>query len=164
MFNKLKFRVWDKEKNMFFPIKNAMGMAIGDTDKFLYFLTNEGAFPIPTDSDRWIVQQTTTATDKNGKEIYEGDILNYRGRIGRVEFFASMYICCWDDQTDDELAYMMIGDIEIVGNVFQPPTIIETQVVVVEEEDENEDLSNCEQCGERAWDGRICHVCGMKDI
>lgn len=25
-------------------------------------------------------------------------------------------------------------------------------------------LSSCEQCGEIAWDGRICHSCGMKEI
>lgn len=40
---------------------------------------------------------------------------------------------------------------------------------IVEPDDENEeydnpDFSSCEQCGEKAWDGRICHVCGMKDI
>lgn len=25
-------------------------------------------------------------------------------------------------------------------------------------------LVPCEQCGEKGWDGRICHVCGMKKI
>lgn len=25
-------------------------------------------------------------------------------------------------------------------------------------------LRSCEQCGETAWDGRICHACGMKEI
>ena len=25
-------------------------------------------------------------------------------------------------------------------------------------------LSRCEQCDEIAWDGRICHSCGMKEI
>jgi hypothetical protein len=25
-------------------------------------------------------------------------------------------------------------------------------------------LSRCEQCDEIAWDGRICHACGAKDI
>lgn len=33
-----------------------------------------------------------------------------------------------------------------------------------EEEEENEDLESCEQCGEHAWDGRICHACGLKHI
>ena len=32
------------------------------------------------------------------------------------------------------------------------------------EELENAGLSRCEQCGETAWDGRICHACGAKDI
>jgi hypothetical protein len=25
-------------------------------------------------------------------------------------------------------------------------------------------MSRCEQCDEIAWDGRICHACGMKEI
>ena len=33
-----------------------------------------------------------------------------------------------------------------------------------EDEEENEDLSCCEQCGENAWDGYICHSCGLKII
>jgi SET domain-containing protein len=33
-----------------------------------------------------------------------------------------------------------------------------------DEEEENEDLSSCEQCGENAWDGYICHSCGLKII
>ena len=38
-----------------------------------------------------------------------------------------------------------------------------------EEDDEDEDnedlgLEDCEQCGENAWDGRICHSCGAKEI
>lgn len=34
-----------------------------------------------------------------------------------------------------------------------------------EPESENDpDLSRCENCNEKAWDGRICHVCGAKDI
>jgi hypothetical protein len=27
---------------------------------------------------------------------------------------------------------------------------------------EKEELDNCEQCGDTAWDGRICHSCGAK--
>ena len=28
----------------------------------------------------------------------------------------------------------------------------------------DEDLDICEECGENAWDGRICHSCGVKNI
>lgn len=42
------------------------------------------------------------------------------------------------------------------------PEIVETS----EEEEIEEDLGldSCEQCGEDAWDGYICHACGMKNI
>lgn len=43
----------------------------------------------------------------------------------------------------------------------------EIKPVVVQEEEEEEDLSwleICEQCDEQAWDGRICHNCGAKNI
>jgi hypothetical protein len=33
-----------------------------------------------------------------------------------------------------------------------------------EPEEIDEELDECEQCGEPAWDGYICHVCGMKHI
>jgi hypothetical protein len=36
--------------------------------------------------------------------------------------------------------------------------------ILDEDEEENEDLSICEQCGEKAWDGYICYSCGLKII
>jgi|SRR5579862_8693295 len=61
-----------------------------------------------------IVQQSTECRDKNKMLIYEGDTISYRGEIGTVRFFAGMFIVEWKDQTDNELAYMAIDEIEIV--------------------------------------------------
>ena len=36
--------------------------------------------------------------------------------------------------------------------------------ILKEQEIKELDLEECEQCGEEAWDGRICHSCGAKDI
>lgn len=33
-----------------------------------------------------------------------------------------------------------------------------------EEDEENLGLDPCPQCNEKAWDGYICHFCGLKDI
>ncbi len=124
MKRELKFRVWSTVKKSWLNsivigcdgIPFVFYVEVDDNQKVINkVFTLDGFDPI--------IQQYTTAQDKNGKEIYEGDIVNYRGRIGTVEFFASMYICCWDDQTDDELAYMTIGDIEVVGNIFEKPNI-----------------------------------------
>ena len=39
------------------------------------------------------------------------------------------------------------------------------EIIKVPEPEEDElDLDSCEQCGEAAWDGYICHSCGMKHI
>ncbi len=38
------------------------------------------------------------------------------------------------------------------------------QTTVDDDHEEDEDLSSCEQCGENAWDGYICHFCGAKNI
>jgi hypothetical protein len=69
--------------------------------------------------DAWeppIIQMNTECVDKNKKKIYDGDIINYRGQIGTVEYFAGRFIVSWNDQTDDTLGNLMIDDIEIIGN------------------------------------------------
>ena len=47
-------------------------------------------------------------------------------------------------------------DRDIKGNLYERHSDVS--------EEENEDLSMCEQCGENAWDGYICHSCGLKVI
>lgn len=42
----------------------------------------------------------------------------------------------------------------------------QTKAVEMSEAEEAKELGlrNCELCGEQAWDGRICHSCGLKEI
>lgn len=165
----IKFRIWDVVNKIMIPSEQAVwtGVNITTADGRDYSVPLFSVAFIDVNSIKLSAQQYSTVKDKNGKEIYEGDFIKYRGRIGIVEFFAGMFICSWGDQTDDELSYMTTNDMEVIGNMSQNPELsvqLTSQPEIKEEEEENEDLARCEQCNEHAWDGYICHACGMKII
>jgi len=70
------------------------------------------------------ITECTGIKDHKGIEIYEGDILKYKTRIGTIQFFAGMFICDWQDQTDDTLGFMMIDDMEVIGNIFENTNLL----------------------------------------
>jgi uncharacterized phage protein (TIGR01671 family) len=119
MNREIKFRVWDTDGNHWEK----------DEENELLFCQDEGKFKYHQNKldkyHEYIIQQYTGVKDKNDKEIYEGDIIKYNkegyDKIGPgiIGFFAGMFICSWKDQTDDELGYMMIDDMEVVGNIFE---------------------------------------------
>lgn len=73
-----------------------------------------------------IVQQFTVATDMNGIDIYDGDIIKYKKEfIGYVEFFAGMHILSFSDQTDNgPVQYLQTLDMEVIGNIFETPELL----------------------------------------
>jgi len=57
---------------------------------------------------------------------------------------------------------MLLDDnIDYVHIVLVSETVLD---FILNMGNENKDLAECEQCGELAWDGYICHSCGMKSI
>lgn len=79
------------------------------------------------EDDSVILMQSTGLQDKNGREIFEGDIINfdYYGRllIGRVEFEKGCF--WWVGRDSSELVYKSHEGIEVIGNVYQNPEILE---------------------------------------
>jgi uncharacterized phage protein (TIGR01671 family) len=115
----IKFRAWDIDSKSWVDSTHAM-IQIG-TGRLLYPFNgeNESWFPIGTQ----LLSQYTGLKDKNGKEIYEGDILqDIEGLLGVVKYSGSKF------SAFDSLGWNNLQFPEesiVVGNIYENPELIE---------------------------------------
>ena len=76
--------------------------------------------------DKQTVGQFTGLYDKNGQEVYEGDIVRYfKDELGIVKFVAGSFII--DGNTCYESFLELGGKIAIVGNIYENPDLLEEE-------------------------------------
>jgi uncharacterized phage protein (TIGR01671 family) len=118
----LKYRIYDEKKNVW--VRDLIQFYAGDS------LVKQGH----------IIQDYTGLKDKNGKEIYEGDYINFSTDCTHP--LGDKDIIEWKNQVvhyDDKLACFFFGykyefqmmdkimpeTLEVVGNIFDNPELIE---------------------------------------
>ena len=133
MGREIRFRAWDKADGLH---RDNGVMSYGITD-------------VSCDAD--IIMQYTGLKDKNGKEIYEGDIIkDHKGAIKRIEYINDyMTFCpftkeewrwynegsnhfkyCYDQDDDGNrplsfLCWYESYELEVIGNIHENPELLE---------------------------------------
>jgi len=123
MNRELKFRAWDRlEKKFIHPNSGYQGHYILDLNGRFHNLQNGSG------GDDYVVQQYTSCHDAHNKEIYEGDILAYNHgngiNIGYVGFTSGIFFLNYSDENNDELGYLLVSNIKIIGNIFENPELL----------------------------------------
>lgn len=143
----LKFRVWDKTIKQY--RKDDVFMV--DINGYLWFTEDygDGEGQLRVDlakKDIFTIQQFTGLKDKNGKEIYEGDIVStedhyeiefhggeVENRLGKIvysdknmAFIISFNLKSNKINEDNSLSYdtLSMSSIKIKGNIFENPEFL----------------------------------------
>ncbi len=132
MNREIKFRAWDKINNCFFDWKeqyNTLEFNEGIPDRIILYDT-EGVL----EKDEFELMQYTGIKDKNGKAIYEGDIVLGRFILDDVEDY--IYLSLTDMERKNQSKTFLIKDIsylytnpipediEVIGNIYENKDVL----------------------------------------
>ncbi len=119
----IKFRAWDTKAK-----------------KMVYTCQYLPPFKCNEKEDIWIMLQYTGLKDKNGKEIYEGDIVKTKVGVGSIVYMAKAaidheysieeiipaFLIKWHDESSScSFIYKSEKkELEVIGNIYENPELL----------------------------------------
>ena len=124
-----KFRAWDgAKKEMFkdtFAITESGQVVVVEQE----FVTSPPDYVFV---NHLVIMQSTGIKDKNGKEIFEGDIVDYKGRKAIIKWHGSYasFIYRFVDEMQERASewdplFLAYHHFEIIGNVYENKEFLE---------------------------------------
>ncbi len=138
----IKFRAWIKDYGMMVRVKN---LHLSGGIEFLVPVRGNGSeagkYWLERDScdeeSEYETMQFTGLADKNGTEIYEGDIVEYQGRRNarfKVDMAETDFIVPLSDEASDiemppDRFHQRSSYFEVIGNIYDNADLLQNQTL-----------------------------------
>lgn len=126
----IKFRAWHKDTNRIHEVRS-LTLRFDDgsypavpqieVGRYQWGSVSMGGFNYSDENN--VLMQFTGLKDKNGKEIFEGDIIKFKD--------TKPLVVEWDDKfaqfvmkPSSSVTFYVAGDIEIIGNIHENPELV----------------------------------------
>jgi len=128
----IKFRAWDKKGREMFRVI-MLSFPVGRNE--IIVSGRGGSITLDKRREGRYLMQYTGLHDKNGKEIYEGDIIKTFGLLdnitGPVEFSDykltwQIHPSRWNEDVGFELFDIRVH-LEVIGNIYENPDLLENK-------------------------------------
>lgn len=118
--SRFNFRAYINKLN---KVYNVLNLLYGG--EMIECVDNEGEFVVNelNSKEEFVLMQSTGLVDKNGKEIYEGDIIKDDYRKYKIMWYAEEAKFAAFDVIDHK--YFCDGDCEVIGNIYENKEIME---------------------------------------
>ena len=140
-----KFRAWIKTEKRMIETYNLLDIDFENEVIMTQKVYFENGLPVDRDLDNFVfkeieLMQSTGLKDKNGKEIFEGDILTYGHTTGDIKNHQTLGFYMVDDEGierffsdnasledfDEDMKYAS-EILEIIGNIYENPELLEVE-------------------------------------
>lgn len=119
------FRAWDKLNNEMYVVEQ-INFDCGEFESISYGIT------FLRGADEIELMQSTGLKDKNGEEIFEGDIVDYKGRKAVIKWHGSYasFIYRFVDELKERVSewhplFLAYYHFEVIGNIYENKELLD---------------------------------------